>query len=93
MFDAVSYHPESKQYIDFTGKQLIGFPCPTCGSSIVERIRDRDGTRFAACDKTNKPYCKFSIGIHETLRQRTLRIYYKLMEEQPYADMGRVTTC
>lgn len=78
MYNAVSYLEESRKYLDHKGKEMVGHSCPSCGSTLVTRIRERDGKKFVACDKYLKPYCKFSIGYEETLRQRTLRIYGKL---------------
>lgn len=61
-----------------TGQSLLGKTCPSCGSTLVVRVNSFDARRFIACDKTKQAYCKFSIGLNETLKERTARIEYKL---------------
>lgn len=78
---AVTYLAHIKWHHNhMTGKQLAfdNVPCPTCGSKLVKRNKAGTNIMFVACDKSNKAYCPFSIGMDETLEERTRRIYNKL---------------
>jgi len=78
---AVSYLSHiGKRHMSMTGKQLAfqNVPCPTCASKLVKRNKEGTDVMFVACDKTNQAYCKFTIGMDETLEERSRRIYNKL---------------
>lgn len=80
-FKATTYLPHvTDEKYRLTGEQLLGTPCPTCGSKLVKRIRKSDGKQFVACDKRNKRFCKFTMGMYETLKERTDRINLELHE-------------
>ncbi|MEB8652281.1 hypothetical protein P4G96_26425 [Bacillus cereus] len=70
----------TSSHMKMTGEQLAFYrvPCPTCASMLVKRNRKGTDIMFVACDKTNLPYCKFSIGMNEMLEERSRRIYNKL---------------
>jgi len=75
-----------------TGEQLAfeNVPCPTCASKLVKRNRRGTPIMFVACDKTNKDYCPFSIGLDETLADRSSRIYRKLRRKDE--GMNQITS-
>lgn len=78
---AVTYLPHiNALHYQLTGKRLAfnNVPCPTCASKLVKRNKAGTDILFVACDKTNRPYCGFSIGMDETLEERSRRIYNKL---------------
>lgn len=79
-FRAVTYlaHIKAKHLIQ-TGEQLAfnQVPCPTCASMLVKRNRKGTDIMFVACDKTNLPYCRFTIGLDESLEERSRRIHNK----------------
>lgn len=81
-------------HMKMTGEDLAfnNVGCPTCNSKLVKRNKARTDTMFVACDKSNKPYCPFSIGMDETLEERSRRIYNKLRHkdilEQNYTKLN-----
>lgn len=80
---AIDYLTHIKpHHMNFTGEQLAfeNIGCPSCGSKLVKRNKKWTNIMFVACDKSNKAYCKFSIGMNETLYDRTQRIYFKLRD-------------
>lgn len=82
MLKATTYLDHIKpHHMNMTGLELshneVG--CPTCASKLVQRFK-YDSTKFIACDKTNRRNCPFSIGIEETLMNRSARIYSKFAE-------------
>lgn len=82
---AVTYkgHIGSKHY-GMTGEELAfnKVPCPTCSAILVKRIRKGTDIFFVACDKTGgDKYCPFSIGMDETLEERSRRIFNKFRRD------------
>lgn len=77
-FNATTYDKVYPQ--NMTGSKLVGLQCPSCRSTLVKRVNGRDGRLFVACDKLKKPYCKFTIGLTETIGERTSRINSKLSQ-------------
>jgi ssDNA-binding Zn-finger/Zn-ribbon topoisomerase 1 len=79
--EAIKYLSHIKpHHMEYSGEQLAfnNIGCPSCNSKLVKRNKKGTDTMFIACDKSNKPYCEFSIGLNETLYNRTQRIYMKL---------------
>lgn len=80
---ALQYLPHIQhRHMDMTGEDLAlhNVGCPTCNSKLVKRNKARTPTMFVACDKSNRAYCPFSIGMNETLEERSRRIYNKLKQ-------------
>lgn len=87
---AITYQKHIKDnHMKMTGEELAfnRVPCPTCSSMLVKRNRKGTPIFFVACDKTNKAYCQFSIGMNETLQERTRRIYNKLRHKDDVIDV------
>lgn len=79
--NAVRYLDHIKpNHYTMTGEQLAfdKVPCPTCSSMLVKRNKKGTDIMFVACDKLKLPYCRFTIGMDETLYERSRRIYNKL---------------
>lgn len=78
----------NQNHMSMTGEQLAfnKIPCPTCGSMLVKRNRKGTDIMFVACDKQNQTYCQFSIGMDETLEDRSKRIYMKLRHKDIILD-------
>lgn len=72
VIEAVDYKHDYPN--DVRGKDMVGNPCPTCGSKLVVRTRRKDETKFIACDKSKRPRCPFTIGVEETMLGRTTRV-------------------
>lgn len=91
---AVKYlsHIKTNHYT-MTGEELAfnKVPCPTCASMLVKRNKKGTSIMFVACDKQNRPYCKFSIGMNETLNERSRRIYNKLQHKDGSIDQEIIT--
>ena len=68
----VSYPERTK------GVEMIGHSCTSCMSTLVKRINKLDSRHFIACDKSKRAFCSFTIGMYETMGERTRRINHKL---------------
>lgn len=76
---ATQYLPGSDEIQELRGREMIGKPCPTCGSPLVKRVNGRSLDWFVACDKTFRSRCPFTVGWFETLKERTKRIEKSLL--------------
>ena len=88
---AVKYKSHiNASHMPMTGEELAfkQVPCPTCGSMLVKRNKKGTPIMFVACDKTFLPYCRFSIGMDETLEERSRRIYGKLSHHDTVIDVS-----